>query len=440
MTLFVVFCLWLCASRYGRIRLGGDDERPRYSYPTWFAMLFSAGMGIGVLFWSVAEPVTHFSNPPVGSGNTPEAATLAMDVTLLHWGFHGWAVYVVVGLALAHFTYNHGLPLTMRSAFYPLLGNRVHGVAGHAIDVFAVLGTMFGVATTLGLGTQQINAGLARLIGIPMSLEAQIVLIAVITAVATASVVSGLDRGIRRLSELTMWLALGLLVFVVVAGPTIVALHSVVYSAGHYLYAIGQRLFWGSLGGSAAWQADWTLFYWGWWIAWSPFVGVFVARISRGRTVREVAFSVLVVPTAATCIWFSVFGGLALHRVQAGDSALATAVQNNFPVAIYVFFEAFPLASLLAVVGTIVVIVFFVTSSDSASLVIDYLTAGGDLHPPKRQRVFWATTEGVVAAILLISGGLLPMRAFQLATGLPLCIILLLMCYAIVRSFRTDKR
>jgi choline/glycine/proline betaine transport protein len=402
-------------------------------------MLFSAGMGIGVLFWSVAEPITHFGNPPLGEAGTAEAATLAMDITLLHWGLHGWCVYVVVGLGLAYAAYRGGRPLTFRSALYPIFGERIRGPIGHAIDIFAVLGTMFGVATSLGLGAQQINSGLHYLLGVEVSTGAQLLLIAGITAMATVSVVSGLDRGIRLLSRLAIWLALPLFLYVLLAGPTEVALRSVGEYGGHYLMAIGRQGFGSSLGGSTAWQGDWTLFYWGWWIAWSPFVGMFVARISRGRTIREFVLGVLLVPTAVTCIWFCVFGGIGLDRVAGGDEILASAVEDNFAVAIFVFFGSFPAPTLLSVVGLIIIIVFFVTSSDSASLVIDYIAAGGDPDPPKQQRIFWATTEGIVAAVLLLGGGIEPMRAFQLITGLPLAVILLLICYSIVRSLRAEE-
>ena len=434
MTLFLFFCVGLALSPWGKIRLGADDERPCYNVLTWFAMLFSAGMGIGVLFWSVAEPVTHYLKPPVGVGSTPAAAAQAMEITLLHWGLHGWAVYVIVGLALAYFSFRKGLPLTLRSALSPLLGRRTEGPLGHAIDIFAVLGTMFGVATTLGMGAQQVNAGLQHLLGVGTSTSVQLILIAVITAFATASVVSGLDRGIRRLSELNVGLAVLLLLYVLIAGPTVAALQSVAVGTGSYLLVLAKQGFWSGLGGDLDWQSNWTLFYWGWWIAWSPFVGMFVARVSRGRTIREFVLGVLGVPTAVTCVWFAVFGGVALQRVQSGYAALGSAVQDNFAIAIYVFFDTLPLSGVLSVVASLVIVTFFVTSSDSASLVIDYLSAGGEEDAPTRQRVFWATTEGVVAAVLLVAGGLAPMRSFQIATGLPLCIILLLMCYALVRS------
>jgi choline/glycine/proline betaine transport protein len=438
-TFLLAFCGWLAASRFGKIRLGPDEAEPKYSYVTWFAMLFAAGMGIGVLFWSVAEPLTHFMNPPTGTGGTAEAARTAMSITLLHWGLHGWGVYVVVGLSLAYFSFRRGLPLTLRSAFASLLGERVNGPFGHAIDIFAVLGTMFGVATSLGLGAQQINSGLSYLGGVPEGTGTQLLLIAGVTTLATISVVSGLDRGIRRLSELTVYLAAAVFLYVLLTGPTSETLRVAATSIGHYVIDLVSRLFWSSPGGSIKWQADWTLFYWGWWIAWSPFVGMFVARISRGRTIREFVLGVLLVPSLVTAVWFSIFGGMALHKVLLGDRQLARAVKANFPVAIFVFFNEFPFPTVLSVVGTILITVFFVTSSDSASLVIDYLTGRPGEEPPKRQRIFWATGEGVVGAVLLVAGGLSAMRTFQIVTGLPLAGVLLVMCYALVHSLRQER-
>nr|VFJ43098.1 MAG: choline/glycine/proline betaine transport protein [Candidatus Kentron sp. FM]VFJ43934.1 MAG: choline/glycine/proline betaine transport protein [Candidatus Kentron sp. FM]VFK07336.1 MAG: choline/glycine/proline betaine transport protein [Candidatus Kentron sp. FM] len=438
-TFCLFFCFWLCVSRYGRIRLGADDERPKYSYISWFSMLFSAGMGIGVLFWAVAEPITHFTHPPVGVAGTPEAARLAMDLSLLHWGLHGWAVYAIAGLGLAYVAYRRQQPLTFRSILYPIFGERIRGPIGHAIDIFAVLGTMFGVATTLGLGAQQLNAGLHHLLDTDISTALQVLLIVGITVMATISVVSGLDRGILLLSRLAVWLAFPLVLFLLFVEPVLDTLWSVAESTGHYLFTVGKQGFWPDFGGSAQWQGNWTIFYWAWWIAWSPFVGMFVARISRGRTIREFVLGVLFVPTLVTCIWFGLFGGIGLDSVINGNEGLANAVQENFAVSIFVFFDALPGTVLLSLVGVLIIVIFFVTSSDSASLVIDYITAGGDSNPPKRQRVFWAITEGVVAAVLLVSGGIAPMQTFQLITGLPLAVILLLICYAIVLLLRGER-
>ena len=434
------FCGWLALSKHGKTRLGPDDARPDYNRFTWFAMLFSAGMGIGVLFWSVAEPLTHFQSPPRGVGGTVAAAQPAVTITLWHWGLHGWAVYVIVGLALAYYSFRRGMPLTLRSMMQPILGRFTAGPAGHAVDIFAVLGTMFGVATTLGLGAKQVNAGLAHLMGIEISIGTQLLLIAGFTAAASASVVSGLDRGIRILSVTTIYLALALFAYVLFTGPTLAALSAIAQNTGHYVSTLATSLLWTDFGGSKRWQGNWSLFYWGWWIAWSPFVGMFIARISRGRTIREFVLGVLLVPTALSCVWFSTFGGIAIHRALAGDVALTQAVSADVSVAIFVFFDAFPFPAFLSVVGSAVIVFFFVTSSDSASLVIDYLTSRGLDDTPKRQRLFWAIGEGVVAASLLLSGGLKPMRTFQLTTGLPLSVILLLTSIALTRSLGQDSK
>ncbi len=438
-TLFLWFAAWLALSRHGKVRLGADDERPAYSYASWLAMMFSAGMGIGVLFWSVAEPLTHYQKPPMGEGMTAAAATLSMDITLLHWGLHGWGIYVVVGAALAYFAYRKGLPLTLRSAFQPLLGRHTDGPVGHTIDVFAVLGTMFGVSTSLGLGAQQVNAGLTRLLGMAEATTTQLVIIAFVTLLATGSVVSGVDRGIRRLSELTMILAVLLFVYLFVTGSPGQATVDAASSVGHYVGTLALQGFWSSMGGDVKWQGDWTVFYWGWWISWSPFVGMFVARISRGRTLREFVLGVVLVPSAACCIWFAVFGAMALRMVDGGDQVLASAVIDAYATSIFVFLDRFPLPTMLSVLASALVVAFFVTSSDSASLVIDYITSGGEQEAPVRQRVFWAVCEGAVAAVLLVTGGLGPMRAFQIITGLPLCLTLLVMCVSIVKALYSER-
>lgn len=437
---FLVFALYLGFSKFGKIRLGPDDSRPEYGYVAWFSMLFGAGMGIGVLFWSVGEPVSHFVTPPRAQPESLAAARDAMTYTFLHWGLHGWAVYVVLGLSLAYFAYRHDLPLSLRSALYPLLGDRVRGRVGDAIDIFAVLGTMFGVATSLGLGAQQISAGLKFLFGISGGTGTQMLIIALITAAATASVLAGLDGGIKRLSTINLWLAFGLIAFVLIAGPTARALDGTLQNLGNYVQNLPALALYSESFVDADWQAEWTLFYWGWWIAWSPFVGVFVARISRGRTIREFVFGVLLVPALVTLVWFGVFGTMGLEQAVNGNTALIDAVQNNLPVAIFAFLESFPLATAVSVLAMAVVVLFFVTSSDSASFVIDMLTAGGDLNPPKVQRVFWATTEGAVGAVLLLTGGLTAMQTFQVSTGIPLAFILLAMCFSLHKALRADLR
>jgi choline/glycine/proline betaine transport protein len=436
---FFLYCIFLALSRFGNIRIGGANARPQYSRPTWFAMLFSAGMGIGLLFYGVAEPVLHFHSPPGMTGGTAAAATRAMDLTFLHWGFHAWSIYALVGLSLAYFSYNRGLPLTIRSAFYPIIGDRIYGPIGTLIDVMAVVATLFGVATSLGFGVVQINAGLGYLFGLAVNSEVQILLIMGITLVATASVVSGLDRGIRRLSEINLGVALLLLAFLVIAGPTLFLLNSTVQNIGHYL----QNLL--SLGSWTAtyrmdsdWQGNWTLFYWTWWIAWSPFVGMFIARISRGRTVREFLGGVLLVPALLSFIWFSVFGGTAIYAELYEGVEVAAAVNQNMATALFKLLDQYPMSTLTSVLGILLVFVFFVTSSDSGSLVIDIITAGGNLNPPIAQRIFWAVTEGVVAAVLLAGGGLLALQTAAISTGLPFALVLAAMCVGLYRSFSED--
>ncbi|GGI09429.1 BCCT family transporter [Egicoccus halophilus] len=437
---FLVFVLWTAFGRYGNVRLGPDDARPDYGYVTWFAMLFSAGMGIGVLFWSVAEPLNHFATPPYGDAETPAAAQRAVNLTFLHWGLHGWAIYAVVGLVLAYVVFRRGLPMAMRSTLQPLLGDRVYGPAGHAIDVFAILGTMFGVATTLGIGAQQGAAGLAHLFDLEATLNVQLWIIALATAAALVSVISGLDRGIKRLSQTAFVLGLVVLAYVLLLGPTGYALTATVESIGRYVQTLPETALRGTAYADPDWMADWTLFYWGWWLAWSPFVGIFIARVSRGRTIREFVLGVLFVPTLVIFLWYGVFGHLALQRVLAGDERLLDTAIDNLPAAIFVFFEAFPLSTVVSLVGLVVIAVYFVTSSDSASFVIDMLASGGDLDPPRRTRVFWAVAEGLVGAMLLVAGGLQAMRTFQITTGLPLALLLIGMCVAMTRALRTERR
>ena len=437
---FLIFCIYLMFSRFGALRLGGEHAQPEFTYLGWFSMLFSAGMGIGLVFYSVAEPISHYVSPPFGQGRTTEAAQLSMAITLLHWGLHCWAVYALVGLALAFFAFNRGLPLTVRSAFYPLLGERIHGYLGNLVDILAAVATLFGLATSLGLGVQQINAGLGYLFGLPDNVAIQVFLIAIITSFATISVVLGLDRGIRRLSLLNMWLALILLVFVLFLGPTLFILDALIQNVGQYLKHLPELSTWTETYNQDHWQAEWTFFFWGWWIAWSPFVGMFIARISKGRTVREFLLGVIFVPTLMTLIWVTVFGNTALFVEVFGNGGIAEAVSENTAVALFVLLDQFPLSFLSSLLGIILVVIFFVSSSDSASLVVDIITAGGNTNPPVKQRVFWATMEGVVAAILLLGGGLQALRTASLSSGLPFALVLLIMCVSLFLGLRTEFR
>ena len=343
---FLGFVLWLLVSPYGGVRLGGDDEEPDYSYLTWFAMLFSAGMGIGLLFYGVAEPILHFGAPLEAEPGTVAAAREAMHLSFFHWGLHAWAIYIVVGLSLAYFAYRHDLPLTIRSTFHPLLGDRIHGPLGNLVEIMAVFGTLFGIATSLGLGVMQINSGLDYLGMLGVSTTAQLWLIAGITLVATISVVTGLDVGIRRLSELNLLLALALLVFVFALGPTVFILSSLVQNVGYYVQHLLEVTFRTTAYRGIDWQKGWTMFYWGWWISWAPFVGMFIARISRGRTIREFIGGVLFVPALLTFVWFSVFGGTAIHLELEGGHAVSAAVKESVPTALFVLLDTFPWSAL----------------------------------------------------------------------------------------------
>jgi len=439
---FIAFAVWLAFGRFAQLRLGADDDRPDFSTLSWFAMLFSAGMGIGLVFYGVAEPIMHYQSPPSLEGGTLAARKAALPLTMFHWGVHAWAIYVVMGLAIAYFAYRKGLPLALRSCLHPLLGDRIHGAAGHLVDTVAVFGTLFGLATSLGLGAMQVSAGLSHLFGTPHTTTFQLVLIGVITLCATVSLVTGVDKGIRRLSELNLLLAGLLMLFVFAAGPTLAILDALVEGVGGYIAVVAERTF--SVGAFDAaakkWSKSWTLFYWGWWIAWAPFVGMFVARISRGRTIREFVLGVLLVPTTVTVVWFSVFGGTALH-LDAGGAGIAEAVSDDVSTAIYVTLAQLPLATITSGLAAAVVAIFFVTSSDSASFVVDMLTSGGHPDPPTWQRVFWAVAEGACAAVLLYAGGKAALTALQAAVvsiGLPFCVILLLMIVSLVKALRAE--
>lgn len=557
MTGFLLFAVYLCFSKYGHIRLGPDDSKPEFSTFTWFAMLFSAGMGIGMLFFGVAEPMGHYLSPPGMRGETLESARNAMGITLFHWCFHPWALYSLVGVSLAYFSFRKGLPLSFRSVFFPLLGDRVFGRIGDMIDILAVLATLFGLATSLGLGAKQVNAGLSYVFGLPQGTAVQIILIACITALAVASLVSGLHVGVRRLSELNMILAGSLLLFLFVAGPTVYLLGAVVDNAGAYIERLPHASFWTASyenSSKSSWLASWTVFYWGWWIAWSPFVGMFIARVSRGRTIREFITGVMLVPSVVAIIWMTGFGNTAMHqeiykdlnasaptvafsydysareyKVQDLDEAtglpqtedsqwlvgptaksvaspkgvlmretddgletssgkeveyyrgvlvvagthvpyhplpdevflgrykskveeLSLAGYLSKPIlsnsetrkvdttstAMFVMLEAYPLAMLTALIGTLSVILFFVTSSDSASLVADIIASGGSPNPTTGTRLFWGILEGVLASALLLAGGLKALQMGAITIGLPFCVLIVVMCYSLLVGLKRE--
>ncbi len=441
-TAFLAFVVWLGFSRYGSVKLGRDDEEPEFSTAGWFAMLFSAGMGIGLLYNGVGEPLTHFTGPPTAEPRTPEAADQAMLFTFYHWGLHPWAIYSIVGLSIAYFGYRRDMPISLRSGFYPIFGERIYGPIGHVIDTFAVVGTMFGVAASLALGAKQIGAGVERVFGIETGLTVQIAVIAVVTATATASVVSGLSRGIQRLSQANLILSGALLLFIFLTGATVFMLNSFVQNMGYYLEILARTSFWTDPENRAGdWMASWTLGYWGWWLAWAPFVGIFVARVSRGRTIRQFVLAVLIVPTVVSFFWFSIAGDTAIRMVQEGAELIVEVLNgpNGLDIVFYEYLSYFPLTSITSLVVMLAVFIFFVTSSDSGSLVIDMLTAGGDDNPPTVQRIFWAVTEGFVAAALLLAGGLAAVRSAVAAAGLPVAILLIGLAIGLVRALKQEK-
>ena len=446
--IFVVFCIVLMLSPLGSVRLGGADATPDYGYLGWFAMLFAAGMGIGLMFFGVSEPMSHFGSSmggttvengartdwaPLGAaaGDATAARNLGMAATIFHWALHPWAIYAVVALALAFFAYNENLPLTLRSAFYPLFGDRVWGWTGHIIDTLAVFATLFGLATSLGFGTEQALAGLNFLFGTPTGNVARVILIAAITVVALISVVRGLDGGVKVLSEINIALALLLMIFVIAVGPTGAIFDAVI--SGGIAYAKELLPLSNPFGREDAnFSQGWTAFYWAWWISWSPFVGMFIARVSRGRTVREFVFCVIVIPTLVSILWMGAFGGTAIEQVIANPEAAVKGA--SLELKLFTMLQELPLASVTSFIGIVLVIVFFVTSSDSGSLVIDTITAGGKTDAPVAQRVFWCTFEGLVAAALLLVGGagaLTALQAMAVSTGFPFTIVLLLMCVSL---------
>ena len=432
------FSIYLIFSKYGKICIGGKDEKPEFTYLSWFSMLFSAGMGIGLVFYSVAEPIYHYIAPPYGEPNSIESAKIAMQYTFFHWGLHAWAIYAVLALALAFFCFNRGLPLTIRSIFYPILGEKIHGHIGNVIDIIAAVATLFGLTTSLGLGVKQINAGLNHLFRVPENISIQIILIISITALATISVVLGLKKGIKRLSIINMIIALSLMSFVLICGPTIYLLNAFLQNIGQYTSQLIEMSFWTEVYEQGDWQKSWTIFYWGWWIAWSPFVGMFIARISRGRTIREFLLAVLLIPCLLTFIWLTIFGNTAIYQDMILKYGIADAVNNNIAVALFVMLNNLPLSIITSIFGVLLIVTFFVTSSDSASLVIDIITSGGHTNPPTIQRIFWAVTEGLVAIVLLLGGGLIALQTASIITGLFFAIILLFVCLSLLKGLNEE--
>lgn len=442
---FVLFCLGMIVSPFGKIRLGGDDAKAEHSYLSWLAMLFAAGMGIGLMFWSVAEPAAYFTDwygtPLNVAANTPEAQRLALGATMYHWGLHPWAIYAVVALSLAFFTYNKGLPLSIRSVFYPILGDRAWGWAGHIIDILAVLATLFGLATSLGFGAQQAASGISHIFGIESGVGLQLIVIAVVTVLAGISVYRGIDGGVKLVSNINMIAAFILLVFVGGVSFSIVS-HTIPETLMSYVENIiplsnpFNRP-------DEEWMHGWTVFYWAWWMSWSPFVGMFIARVSRGRTVREFLIAVLLIPTIITVVWMGTFGGIGIDQLINKVGMLGQQGFNDATMAMFEMFDALPFSQIISMIAVCLVLVFFISSSDSGSLVIDSITAGGKVDAPVPQRMFWAFIEGAVAMALLWVGGSNAIGALQAAaisTALPFVFVLIVMCISLVLGMRTEPK
>lgn len=438
--IFLVFMIYLAFSRFGYIRLGGQSAEPDFSRPAWFAMLFSAGMGIGILFYGVAEPIMHYMSPPEGEGGVRDASPVAMRYTFLHWGLHTWSIYALVALALAFFAFNKKLPLSIRSIFYPVFGDRIYGVMGHIIDIVAVIATLFGLATSLGIGVTQISSGLDYLFDIDTGIGTQVLLIAGITGVTIFSVLSGIERGVKFLSEINIRIAAALLIFILLFGPTIFILSSFLENTGNYFQYFIEMSFFNEAFQASAWQNDWTVFYWAWWISWSPFVGIFIARVSKGRTVKEFVLGVLIVPSLLTFFWLTTFGGSAIFLQINGIGEIAPAVQDDVATALFVFLDHFPLSFISSIIAVLLITSFFITSSDSGSLVIDALTSGGKIDTPYTQRSFWAVSVGAVAAVLLFGGGLQALQTAAITTGLPFTLVLLFMVYSLYKGLDREHQ
>jgi choline/glycine/proline betaine transport protein len=430
---------FLGLSRYGDIKLGPDHVSPDYTKITWFSMLFSAGMGIGLMFFGVAEPVMHYLSPPVAESGTVDAAREAMRITFFHWGLHAWAIYAIVALILAFFSYRHGLPLTLRSALYPFIGEKIYGPIGHAVDIFAVIGTIFGIATSLGYGVLQMNSGLNTLFDIPIGVVTQIVLIAAVTGLAAISVATGLDKGIRRLSELNMSLAIILMFMVLFLGSTVFLMQALIQNAGTYVSDIIRVTFNLFAYEKTDWIGGWTIFYWAWWLAWAPFVGLFIARVSRGRSIREFVTGVLFVPVGFSMMWFTFFGNSAIDLIlNDGMASLGEAVSNDVAVALFAFLDQFPFGSVLSFIAILMVVIFFVTSADSGALVVNMLCSNGRDDTPLWQRMYWVIGIGLIAIILLLAGGLGALQTMTIASALPFSIVLLIATYGLIKALRVD--
>jgi glycine betaine transporter len=436
----LVFCIYIAFSKYNKIRLGNDDDKPQYANITWFGMLFSAGMGIGLVFWGVAEPVFHYINPPLGiEPETAEAARAALRYSFFHWGLHPWGVYTLIGLAIAYFNYRKGCKGLISSTFYPILGEKVNGPIGKTIDILTIIATAFGVATSLGLGALQINSGLNEVIGLPVGMGAQVIIIAIVTVLFLISATTGLDKGIKILSNTNIIIAISLMVFVLFAGPTSFIFDVFTLTIGGYLQNVIQMSFRLTPFTQATWISQWTLFYWAWWISWSPFVGMFIARVSKGRTIKEFVLGVLLIPSGFSFIWFSVFGGTALNLQIIRGIDVATAVQSDVSTALFATLRHLPAGTIISVIATLLIITFFITSADSATFVLGMFSSDGNQNPSNKVKITWGILQSSIAVTLLFSGGLEALQTTAIISALPFTVIMVFICYSFKKALEEEK-
>jgi glycine betaine transporter len=435
---FLLFVVGLAMSKYGNIKLGKDDDEPEFSDFAWLAMLFTSGMGIGLIFWSIAEPMYHYLAPPFGQGSTPEAAELGMRYVFFHWGLHAWGIYALVGLALAYFQYHRRMPGLISSVFHPILGDRIHGPIGNAIDIFAVFATIFGLGTSLGLGTLQINTGLNFMFNIPISGTVQVIIIAVIAAIFTGAAVAGIEKGIEFIAKWTVYLALGLMAFLFIFGQSSFILNLLASTTGSYFNEFFTMSLWTDAVEQKGWSGSWTIFYWAWWIAYAPVVGQFIARISKGRTIRQFVAGVILVPTAFSFIWLAVFGGSALGLEIFAGAGIADAVNENVASALFVTLSNYPIATITSIVAIILIVGFFVTTADAATFVLGMLTSNGSMEPASHVKGIWGLIIASVAAILLVTGGLKGLQTASIAAAFPIMLLMMAMCYSLVKALKED--
>ncbi len=436
--IFIIFVFGIAISRYGKIKLGADDDKPEFSNFQWFAMLFGGGMGIGLVFWSVAEPIMHFNSPPFGEPGTVEAMQTSMRVVFFHWGIHAWVNFAIAGLALAYFQFRKGLPFLISSAFYPLIGDRIYGPIGKAIDILAVFATIFGIATSLGLGSSQIATGIQYIWGIPAGPLTISLVIAVITVIFTLATVSGLHKAMQSIANVKVWLSVAFMVFIFYFGGKVFILNTFTQSLGDYLQNFVGQTFWMA---NESWVGGWTIFYWAWWIAWAPFVGQFVARVSKGRTIREFVFAVTLLPVGFSFIWLAIYGGAAFNLDQISGGFIQNAVNADYTTALFVLLQQMPLYAITGPLAILLIVTCFVGAADSATYVLAMLTSNGDMDPSKKLRSFWGIMQGAMTIVLIVVGGTAALKALQtasIASAFPFMLIMLVMCYSILKALRSD--